>query len=106
MSRVKRVLRKICIIAVIAAVGYAAVLGVLAYKDWRGCICSILSNTEQTFPIDERLYRVCEENSLRSGTFAIVRTKCDHEKAIHLTVYPDEGILSGYINCPKQAVNE
>lgn len=97
MSRVKRILRKICIIAAMAAIGYAAIMGVLAYKDWRECVCSVLSSTEQTFPFDERFYRVCEEDTLRSGTFAIVRTKCDHGKAIHLTVYPDEGIYSGYL---------
>lgn len=100
MSRGKRILREICIIAAMTAVGYAAILGVLAYKDWRGCVCSVLSSTEQTFPIDERFYRICEEDTLRSGTFAIIRTKCDHGKAIHLTVYPDEGIFSGYIHNP------
>lgn len=100
MSRAKRILWKVCIIAVIAVVGYAAILGVLAYKDWRGRVCSALSSTEQTFPIDERLYRVYEQDAMRSGTFAIVRTKCDHGKSIHLTVYPDEGVFSGYIHNP------
>ena len=97
MSRGKRVLREICIIAVMAAVVYAAILGVLAYKDWRECVCSVLTSTEQEFAIDERLYRVCEEDTLRSGTFAVIRTQCDHGKSIHLTVYPDEGIYSGYL---------
>ena len=97
MSRGKRVLREICIIAVMAAVGYAAIMGVLAYKDWRGCVCSILTSTEQVFAIDERFYRVCEEDTLRSGTFAVIRTQCDHGKSIHLTVYPDEGIYRGYL---------
>lgn len=100
MNRVKRVLREVCIIAVMAIVGYVAIMGALVYKDWRGCVCSVLSSTEQTFPIDERFYRICEEDTLRSGTFAIIRTKCDHGKAIHLTVYPDEGIFSGYIHNP------
>lgn len=100
MNRAKRILREVCIIAVMAVVGYAAIMGVLAYKDWRGCICSVLTSTEQTHPIDERLYRVYEQEAMRSGTFAIVRTKCEHGKAIHLTVYPDEGIFSGYIHNP------
>lgn len=97
MNRAKRILREICIIAVMAAVGYAAIMGVLAYKDWRGCVCSILTSSEQEFAIDERLYRVCEEDILRSGTFAVIRTQCDHGKSIHLTVYPDEGVYSGYL---------
>ena len=54
----------------------------------------VLPYQDQTLPIDERLYRVYEQEALRSGTFAIVRTKCDHGKAIHLTVYPDERIIS------------
>lgn len=95
MNRAERILRDVCVIAVMAVVGYVAIMGVLAYKDWRGCICSDLTSTEQTHPIDERLYRVYEQEALRSGTFAIVRTKCDHGKAIHLTVYPDEGVYKG-----------
>lgn len=97
MSRGKRILREICIIAVMATVGYAAILGVLAYKDWHGCVCSVLSFAEQEFAIDERFYRVCEEDTLRTGTFAVVRTQCDHGKSIHLTVYPDEGLYRGYL---------
>ena len=81
-----------------AVVGYAAIMGVLAYKDRGGCVCSVLTSTEQTLPLDERLYRVYEQDSLRSGTFAIVRTKCDHGKAIHMTVYPDEGIYRGCLD--------
>ena len=96
MSGAKRILREVCIIAMMSVVGYAAIMGVLAYKDWRGCACSVLSSTEQTFPIDERFYRVCEKDTLRSGTFAIIRTKCDHGKSLHMTVWPDEGIYSGY----------
>lgn len=97
MSRVKKILREACIIAATAVVGYAAIMGALAYKDWRGCVCSVLTSAEQTFPIDERLYRVCEKDTLHSGTFALVRTQCDHEKHVHLTVYPDEGIYKGYL---------
>ena len=97
MSRGKKILREICIVAVMATVGFATILGVLAYKDWRGCVCSILTSTEQEFAIDERFYRVCEKDTLRSGTFAVIRTQCDHEKSFHLTVYPDEGIYRGYL---------
>lgn len=97
MSRAKNILWEVCFVAAMAVVGYAAIMGVLAYKDWQGRVCSVLSCTEQTLPIDERLYRIYEQDAMRSGTFAIVRTKCDHGKAIHLTVYPDEGIYRGYL---------
>lgn len=97
MSRAKRFLREVCIIAVMAVVGYAAIIGVLAYKDWRGCVCSVLSSTEQTFPIDERFYRVCEEDTLHSGTFAIIRTTCDHGHTLSLRASADSGTYIGYI---------
>ena len=57
----------------------------------------MLTTTEETFTIDDRFYRVCEKDTLNSGTFMIVRTTCDHNKQLHLTVYPDEGIFKGYI---------
>lgn len=97
MNKAKRVLWEVCIVAAMAVVGYAAIMGVLAYKDWRGCVCSVLTDTEQTLPMDERFYRVCEKDTLRSGTFSMIQTKCDHGKVIHMTVYPDEDIYSGYI---------
>lgn len=40
-------------------------------------------STEQMLPINEGFYRVCDEDTLRSGTFAIIRTKCNHGKEIH-----------------------
>lgn len=95
MSRVKRILQELCKIAIMTFISYTILISILAYKDWRGCVCSVLSSTEQTFPIDERLYRVYEQDAMRSGTFAIVRTTCDHGRAIHLTVYPDEGVYKG-----------
>jgi hypothetical protein len=95
VNRVKKILREVCIIAMMSVVGYAAIVGVLAYKDWRGCICSVLTSTEQTLPIDEKLYRVYEQDALRSGTFTIVRTKCDHNVEMLLRISPDECQFTG-----------
>ena len=67
------------------------------YADRRQCVCSILTTEEQTYAIDDRLYRVCEKDTMSSGTFMIVRTTCDHGKRLHLTVMPDEGTYQGYI---------
>ena len=67
------------------------------YADRRQCVCSVLTTEEQTYTIDDRLYRVCEKDTMDSGTFMIVRTTCDHGKRLHLTVMPDEGIFKGYI---------
>ena len=50
-----------------------------------------------TYAIDERLYRVCEKDTMSSGTFMLVRTTCNHGMRLQLTVMPDEGIFKGYI---------
>ena len=67
------------------------------YADRRQCVCSILTTEEQTYAIDDRLYRVCEKDTMNSGTFMIVRTTCDHGMRLHLTVMPDEAIYKGYV---------
>lgn len=67
------------------------------YADRRQCVCSILTTEEHTYAIDDRLYRVCEKDTMNSGTFMIVRTTCDHGKHLHLTVMPDEAIYKGYV---------
>ena len=93
-------MRKKCIIVctiVLIALACAAIPGIRDYADLRNCVCSMLTTTEETFTIDDRFYRVCEKDTLNSGTFMIVRTTCDHDKQLHLTVYPDEGIFKGYI---------
>ena len=66
-------------------------------SDRASCVCSFLSTTEQTYAIDERLYRVCEKDTMSSGTFMLVRTTCNHGMRLQLTVMPDEGIFKGYI---------
>ena len=73
------------------------VLWARGYADRRQCVCSILTTEEQTYAIDNRLYRVCEKDTLNSGTFMIVRTTCDHGNRLHLTVMPDEAIYKGYV---------
>ena len=74
-----------------------AVPGILDYADRQYCVCSMLTTTEETFAIDERLYRVVEQDTMKSGVFMTVRTTCDHGKRLLLTVYPDEGLFKGYI---------
>lgn len=68
-----------------------------SYIDRQGCACSILTAKEQTFTIDDRLYRVCEKDTMSAGTFMYVRTECDHGKRLHLTVHPDQGIYTGFL---------
>lgn len=84
-------------LVLIVVLACAAIHGLREYADRRNCVCSMLMTTEKAFTIDDRFYRVCEKDTLSSGTFMIVRTTCDHDEQLHLTVYPDEGIFKGYI---------
>lgn len=93
-------MRKKSIIAltvVLIALACAAIPGIRDYADRRNCVCSMLTTTEETFTIDDRLYRVVEQDAMKSGVFMVVRTTCDHGKNLHLTVFPDEGEFKGYI---------
>lgn len=93
-------MKKISTIAfavILFALACAAVPGIRDYADRRSCVCSMLTTTEETFAIDERLYRVVEQDTMKSGVFMTVRTTCDHGRRLLLTVYPDEGLFKGYI---------
>ena len=93
-------MKKISTIAfavVLIALVCAAVPGIRDYADRRSCVCSMLTTTEETFVIDDRLYRVVEQDTMKSGVFMTVRTTCDHGRRLLLTVYPDEGLFKGYI---------
>ena len=82
---------------VLFALACAAVPGIRNYADCRNCVCSMLTTTEKTFVIDERLYRVVEQDTMKSGVFMTVRTTCDHGRRLLLTVYPDEGLFKGSV---------
>ena len=89
--------RKVILSVIAVLLCCLIVLWARGYADRRQCVCSILITEDQTYAIDNRLYRVCEKDTLNSGTFMIVRTTCDHGKNLHLTVMPDEGIYKGYV---------
>lgn len=93
----KKLILIIGVMAAITIVISQTVIGVRDYVDRKECVCSILTADEQTFLIDNRLYRVCEKDTLKSGTFMMVRTKCDHGQSLHLTIMPDEGKYRGYV---------
>lgn len=93
----KRMLLKasaaVCLVLAVCVISIC----VREYRDRQQCVCSMLTEEEQTFSIDDRLYRVCERDTMKSGVFMYVRTSCDHGRNLHLTVFPDEGIFKGYI---------
>lgn len=93
----KKLIWRLWIVAAIALIISHAVIGVRDYADRKACVCSVLTTAEQTFLIDDRLYRICEKDTLKAGTFLLVTTKCDHGQVLHLTVMPDEGKYKGYI---------
>ena len=92
----KVVLMTVLVLLVVLAVALAWSM-IADYVDRSQCVCSKLTAEEQNFKIDDHLYRVCEKDTLSSGTFMIVRTTCDHGQKLHLTVRPDEGTYSGYL---------
>lgn len=87
-----------CILSILAIIIACLILEYAHNQlDRESCVCSFLSTHEQTYAINERLYRVCEKDTMSSGTFMIVRTICKHGKRLQLTVMPDEGIFKGCI---------
>ena len=93
----KRILLIAALAVCIALAISAGILCAREYRDRQQCVCSMLTEEEQTFSIDDRLYRLCEKDTMKSGVFMYVRTSCDHGKNLHLTVFPDEGKFKGYI---------
>ena len=89
--------RKVILAGIAVLLCSLIVLWARDYADRRQCVCSILTTEEQTYAIDDRLYRVCEKDTMNSGTFMIVRTTCDHGNRLHLTVMPDEAIYKGHV---------
>ena len=75
-------------IAVVLGIG---LLHLFAYLETKDCLCSVLTEEEKTFPIDERLSSVIDPYTVNSGTFAVFTTFCDHR------VRPDAGIYRGYL---------
>jgi len=66
------------------------------YHETKNCLCSVLTEENKTYPIDDRLFSIAERDMLISGTFTRLTTSCPHGARIQLTIYPDEGIYSGY----------
>ena len=95
MQQLKRFLKEVCIYSAIGIVLAVGLLHLFAYLETKDCLCSMLTIDERTYPIDERLSRVIDPNTVNSGTFAIFTTFCDHRVRMRLTVYPDDGTYKG-----------
>ena len=93
----KHAVRRITLAGIVVLLLCLIAVWTRGYADRQQCVCTILTTEEQTYAIDDRLYRVCEKDTMNSGTFMIVRTTCDHGKHLHLTVMPDEAIYKGYV---------
>ena len=93
----KRIFKEFCIIFGTAAVIFILMINLLAYLETRDCPCSVLSYQEETYPIDEKLDRIISRESLKTGTFSLITTTCDHGVRMQLTIYPDEGVYRGKI---------
>lgn len=76
---------------------WALIVGGRTYLDRQSCVCSVLSHKNQTLAIDARLERVQPLERLRSGTFAIITTQCDHGYRLWLKIDKDAGTYQGRI---------
>lgn len=95
MQRFKSFLKEVLIYSAIGVVLSFGLLHLFAYLETKDCLCSMLTVEEKTYPIDERLSRVIDPNTVNSGTFAIFTTFCDHRVRMRLTVHPDTGTYKG-----------
>lgn len=95
MQQFKRFLKEVLICSAIGVVLFFGLMHLSAYIEKKDCLCSILTVEEKSYPIDERLSRVIDPNTVNSGTFAIFTTFCDHRVRMRLTVYPDAGTYKG-----------
>lgn len=95
MKRFKRFLKEVLIYSAIGVVLSFGLLHLFAYLETKDCLCSMLTTEERTYPIDKRLSRVIDPNTVNSGTFAIFTTFCDHRVRMRLIVDPDAGTYKG-----------
>jgi len=95
MQQFKRFLKEVLIYSAIGVVLSFGLMYLSAHIEKKDCLCSILTVEEKSYPIDERLSRVIDPNTVNSGTFAIFVTSCDHRARMRLTVYPDAGTYRG-----------
>ena len=95
MQRFKRFLKEVLIYSAIGLVLSFGLLHLFAYLETKDCLCSTLTVEEKTYPIDERLSRVIDPNTVNTGTFAIFTTFCEHRVRMRLIVDPDAGTYKG-----------
>lgn len=89
---------KLCFIFLAAAILWLGISVLLDRRDRAHCLCSVLTAETQTLPIDERVYRVCDKEAMRSGTFMVIYTKCVHGNRLSMTIMPDAGIYRGHVS--------
>lgn len=95
MQQFNRFLKEVLIYSAIGVVLSFGLLHLFAYLETKDCLCSMLTTEKRTYPIDERLSRVIDPNTVNSETFAIFTTYCDHRVRMRLIVDPDAGTYKG-----------
>lgn len=93
----KRLFKEFSIVFCTAAIIYILVINLFAYLETRDCPCSVLTKSDQTLTIDDRLARIYDLDCLSTGTFTLLTTNCDHGYRLQITIYPDEGVYRGKI---------
>lgn len=92
MGTRRRILKEICICVLTASVLFVVVIGLMAYRDKKECLCSTLTYQEQSRQFDEQLERVVDIGTLNTGTFSVILTTCSHGKRMQLVVHVDEKV--------------
>ena len=69
---------------------------VLEHKH-RDCICSILTQKEERYPLSLLPSSMWDEHMSESGVFIRMITSCEHGTRIHATIYPDQEYFLAHI---------
>ena len=84
--------------SIFLALVVSLVLGRLVWHkhtERRECICTILAEDDATSPFDARLSSIIDPETLTPGTFVQIKTHCQHDIHLWITVHVDEGYYEG-----------
>ena len=89
----KQLLSLICLVLV--TVLFAGILSWHKHTEQKDCICSILAEDDTSSPFDARLSSIIDTSTLTPGTFVQIKTHCQHDIHLWITVHVDEGYYEG-----------
>lgn len=91
--KMKPLFASICL--VIAVLLFFGILARWKHTEREECICTILAEDDASSPFDARLSSIIDINTLTPGTFVQVKTQCQHDVHLWITIFVDEGYYEG-----------